>query len=254
MTSLNDRNVEPELMDDPALDAGRHRQALRGLGRVNRLSGTSTRIASRILKHFSQGKHGPDTQKGPIRILDVASGGGDVTIGVARKLQHEFPDAEFVGWDISQTAIHFSNEKAAKAGVSNISFHEQDALAVSRESAKRFDCVYCTLFLHHLQRPQAVQLLRTMSLLSKSLVIVDDLLRSRLGYWLALAGCRFLSRSPIVWTDGPMSVRAAFRKSEFLDVCREASVTQIQWEPHWPQRFMASWVPGKCEPSNEMTK
>ena len=40
-------------------------------------------------------------------------------------------------------------------------------------------------------------------------VLVDDLVRSRLGFALVLAGSYLLTRSPVVHTDGPLSVRAA---------------------------------------------
>ena len=36
--TVRSRDMQPEIMDDPLLEARRHRQALRGLSRLNRLS------------------------------------------------------------------------------------------------------------------------------------------------------------------------------------------------------------------------
>src|SRR5207248_3643048 len=41
LTRLRRRRLRPEWMDQPGLDEGQHRQALRGLERINRLSGSA---------------------------------------------------------------------------------------------------------------------------------------------------------------------------------------------------------------------
>ena len=71
--SLETRYVTPELMDDPALERSQHLQALKALGRINRLSRTAQSLANemdRILRPV------PDRK---IRVLDIACGGGDKT-------------------------------------------------------------------------------------------------------------------------------------------------------------------------------
>ena len=49
-----DRNLTPELMDDPALDPVRHGQALRGLARLNRVSGAD-RIPWHAIRDWAGG-------------------------------------------------------------------------------------------------------------------------------------------------------------------------------------------------------
>ncbi len=63
-----------EVMDDPGLDAARHRHALRGLRTVNRFSNSAGLIWSQIDRYARAA--------GTVSLLDIASGGGDVAIGV----------------------------------------------------------------------------------------------------------------------------------------------------------------------------
>ena len=85
-----------------------------------------------------------------------------------------------------------------------VRFFALDVLAESIPEG--YDVVTCSLFLHHLDETDAIGLLRKMADSAGRLVLVNDLIRSRMGYVLAWAGCRLLSRSPIVRHDGPVSV------------------------------------------------
>jgi hypothetical protein len=73
------------------------------------------------------------------------------------------------------------------------------------------------------------------------LVLVDDLVRNRRGYLLALAGCHILSSSPIVHFDGPTSVAAAFTPGEALSLAERAGLHGTSLTRHWPQRFLLTW-------------
>ena len=74
LLSLRQRCVLPELMDQPELDAIEHGRALAGLARINALSG-SARILWPSLRDLARRK-----RTDGLRVLDVASGAGDVPI------------------------------------------------------------------------------------------------------------------------------------------------------------------------------
>jgi hypothetical protein len=65
------RRLQPELMDQPGLDPARHRQALRGLRRINFWS-RSAGILWPALAGLAR------AAQRPLRVLDQATGGGDV--------------------------------------------------------------------------------------------------------------------------------------------------------------------------------
>jgi SAM-dependent methyltransferase len=173
----------------------------------------------------------------PVRVLDLACGGGDVAIALARRAARWGLDVEIAGCDVSPVAVRIARAAAAEGRVP-VRFFERDALA--DPIPEGYDVVMCSLFLHHLGDDEAVRLLSKMAGAAHRLILVNDLVRSRLGYGLAWAGCRLLSRSPIVHHDGPVSVRSAFTLAEVRDLARRADLDRVCLTRHWPRRFLLS--------------
>ncbi len=107
--ALADRLRTPEMMDEPHLDTEVHSQALRGLGRINRLS----RSAS-ILWPEIAGLAGRNRGRA-IRVLDLASGGGDVPIRLAKRAHRSGVGIRIEGCDVSEVAIEFAARSARQA-------------------------------------------------------------------------------------------------------------------------------------------
>ena len=76
---------------------------------------------------------------------------------------------------------------------------------------------------------------------AKQLLLVNDLVRSRLGYLLAFAGTRLLSRSQMVHVDGPLSVRGAFKPAEALALALKAGLAGATVSWRWPFRYLLTW-------------
>ena len=72
-------------------------------------------------------------------------------------------------------------------------------------------------------------------------VLVDDLVRTRLGFALVWLGSYLLTTSPVVHADGPLSVRAALSISEALELAERAGLHGSTIRRHWPERFLLSW-------------
>ncbi len=223
-----------ELMDDPGLDPSLHDSALNGLRRINRISRTLENMARAIQAQTGQ------TSKGPLKILDFASGGGDLAMGLSGFAKKRNLPWEVSGADISHHAVDYASQKAAAMDL-DTQFYLLDA--VNQPVPHKYDVVMCSLFLHHLSEEDAGKLLKNMAAAANRLVLVDDLLRTRTGYWLAWLGCRLLSRSPIVHHDGPVSVKSAFQMQEVSQLANAAGLLNHQIIRHWPERFMLSWCP-----------
>jgi 2-polyprenyl-3-methyl-5-hydroxy-6-metoxy-1,4-benzoquinol methylase len=222
----------PELMDQPGLDPGEHAHALGGLGRINRLSRSHMILWPSIAR---LARSSPDA---PIRVLDLASGGGDVCVALAKRASRLRLKMRIDGCDISPEAVRFAQEKAAAHGVP-VRFFTLDALADAIPEG--YDVMTCCLFLHHLDEAGAVGLLGRMAKSAGRLVLVNDLVRGRMGYALAWVGCRLLTRSPIVHHDGPVSVAGAFTPAEVRELARRAGLERVSLTCHWPHRFLLSW-------------
>src|SRR5207253_4164581 len=98
-----------------------------------------------------------------------------------------------------------------------------------------------SLFLHHLDERQAIELLRAMACSARRLVLINDLVRSRTGYILAYLGTRLLSASDVVHTDGLRSVEAAFTLEELRALARRAALDRVRVTRHWPCRVLLEW-------------
>jgi 2-polyprenyl-3-methyl-5-hydroxy-6-metoxy-1,4-benzoquinol methylase len=232
LASLSHRRRQPELMDQPGLDTRLHEGALRGLARINRWSG-SARILWPPIRALLREANGQ-----ALRVLDLASGAGDLAVGLWRRAKRSGFPIEIHGWDVSPYAVAHARRRAAEVGA-NVQFVQADALTT--EIAPPFDVVTCSLFLHHLDEIQAVALLQRMGHGAKRLALVNDLVRSRVGWWTAYLGTRVLSTSRIVHVDGPLSVEGAFSLDEVRRLADTAGLTGATVAKRWPSRFLLTW-------------
>jgi len=85
-----------------------------------------------------------------MRCLDVACGGGHVTLFLAREVG---PEGSVVGTDADAEIIALARADAAAEGLRNVEFREAD---VQREAgAERQDLIYARFILSHLRDPHA---------------------------------------------------------------------------------------------------
>jgi 2-polyprenyl-3-methyl-5-hydroxy-6-metoxy-1,4-benzoquinol methylase len=232
MAPLAIRDRHPELMDDPALDAARHGASLRGLGRVNWLSGSSrilwTALAPLVRSHDGR----------PLRVLDVATGGGDVPIAVWHRARRRGVRLEIDGCDVSDVAIAFARDLAERSGA-EVHFFARDA--IQDGPADGYDVIVSSLFLHHLDTNVARDFLARTAKAASRALLIQDLVRSRAAYGFAWLGTRAVTRSEVVHIDGPLSVRGAFTVPELRTLAQEAGLTEAVVEPRWPYRQLLTW-------------
>ncbi len=224
-----------ELMDDPTLDYASHVEALRGLERLNFVSTSAASLWAQI-KPLTQ--HQQQKQSQPLRILDIATGGGDIPVALIKAAAADGVQIEIVGSDLSQSSIKYASQQALDKRVS-VEFIQLDAL--HDDLPQNFDVVMTNLFTHHLDPPDVVKLLSKMAGAAKQMVLVNDLVRSEISYALVWLGTRLLSRSPIVQYDGPVSVQGSFTSSEFLQMSREAGLEGCKIKPCPPCRQILIW-------------
>ena len=221
----------PELMDAPDLAPPEHLEALRGLERINQAS-SSVRCTLKPIVDLAKARG-----LSHLHLLDVACGGGEVPIGVAAAARRAGIAIDLTLVDQSHTALAAVQQRAVDAKIvartqSSSAFEQELPLA---------DVVTCSLFLHHLDRPDVVRLLGRLAGATRYLLVVTDLRRSRLGWVIAWIGCRVLSRSPIVHFDGPVSVRAAWTPAELVAMAREAGLSSARVIRLWPWRMQLIW-------------
>jgi len=221
-------------MDQPELDGRAHRRALDGLASLNWWSGTSRPFRNPLRKLCRElGREA--------RVLDVGCGGGDVPVALGKWGLRRGVATRLTLCDRSPRAVAIALDRARNAGV------PADGLVCDATIGSLplgFDGVVSSLFLHHLSWESARDVLGEMSRAAARLLVVCDLNRSYSGYALATGASRLLTRSPVVHTDAPLSVRSAFTAEEASQLARDAGLEGALVERCWPKRWRLTWWRG----------
>jgi 2-polyprenyl-3-methyl-5-hydroxy-6-metoxy-1,4-benzoquinol methylase len=240
---LAHRQRLPELMDQPGLDPELHARALVGLRRINAVS----RSAACLFDPIRALARALPPDAAPLRLLDVACGGGDIALDLAALAQRRGLVLDVEGCDISPQAVVLAQARARERGL-EASFFVADVLADPLPD--RFDIIVSSLFLHHLDTADAETLLARLAARSRQLLLISDLLRTPLGYGLAWAGTQLLSRSPIVHIDGLLSVRGAFQLNEVAAMAERTGLHGVALRRCWPERYLLRWTPAPAVPTS----
>jgi 2-polyprenyl-3-methyl-5-hydroxy-6-metoxy-1,4-benzoquinol methylase len=229
---LRQRCRQPELMDQPNLDEGQHTHALRGLERLNRWS-----LSARILWPPLQ-RLAAETLERPLRILDIATGAGDLPVSLWRKARREGMVFQIDGCDVSSRALAFARRRAEEQQA-DVRFFALDAL--NEPLPTGYDVLLSSLFLHHLDNEPARCLLQIMAAAAGRSVLINDLERSPLNYALVYVATHLLTTSPVVHIDGPRSIQAAFTVAEIRALAHQAGLHSATITKRWPCRFLVHW-------------
>src|ERR1700712_2699299 len=143
-----------ELMDDPALDYSSHAEALRGLERLNFVSTSAASLWTQIKPLTTK------DQAKPLRILDIATGGGDIPVSLLKTAMADGIKVEIVGSDLSQSSVKYATDYALQKQAA-VEFIQLDAL--QDELPDNFDVVMTNLFTHHLDPDDVIDLLKKMA-------------------------------------------------------------------------------------------
>lgn len=235
--SLAHRDRQPEVMDDPTLDADQHRHALAGLARINRWT-RSGHVFWPRLKQLAQ------QSKKPLRVLDLATGSGDIPLSLTRLARKHSVELVVEGCDISDIALSVARQQAP-----DCRFFQRDLLAEAIPTG--YDVVLSSLFLHHLETPDVVRLLANVKAAEPRMILMSDLVRGRLNYGLVWLASRIFSRSSVVHIDGPLSIRAAFTRGELLQLTQEAGLEGVTIRSTPPCRMLLEWTDLSLSPFGE---
>ncbi|XP_041461479.1 uncharacterized S-adenosylmethionine-dependent methyltransferase Rv2258c-like isoform X1 [Lytechinus variegatus] len=87
-----------------------------------------------------------------IRMLDVGCGHG----AAIKKLAESFPNSHFVGLDVDQNTVDWSNKEAESSALKNLEYVCSDATAMPKDWTSSFDYVFFFNLLHDTPRPDLI--------------------------------------------------------------------------------------------------
>jgi len=215
----------PEWMDEPGSYED-FRQCLVDLGKVNRLT-----FGYRPTLDFLDRVIGSGGINGPLRVLDVGSGGGDLLQHVERWARSRGVAVELVGVDLNPYAARAAREFAQ---IGRITWITGDAFSYSEP----IDVVLSSLFTHHLEDNEIVRFLAWSEGVARRGWFVNDLCREVVPYKLFGPLAKVMGWHRFVQHDGPVSFRRSFREEDWR---RLVAASGIDLLSVWLQR----WTPGR---------
>ncbi len=224
------RTDKEELMDDFSIGGDLLRDTLDKLEKINRWLG-GNKVTVNGLKALL--KNHPKEQK--ITIVDIGCGHGDILRDVAKFGRKEGYKFKLIGVDANSAAIDYANELSME--YPELSFKTQDIFSKDFKS-ETFDVVIATLFLHHFKEPELISFLKNTLKQTQIGIVVNDLHRHTLAYYLFLLLSIFISNKMII-EDGLTSVLRGFKRDDLEKISSKINVTpQISWK--WAFRFL--WI------------
>ena len=170
-----------------------------------------------------------------ITIVDLGCGHGDILRDVAKFGRENNYSFSLLGIDANIAAIAYAKELSKE--YSELSFKAIDIFSDDFKKIS-YDIVLCTLFLHHFKNNELISFLKTTIEKATIGVVVNDLHRHKLPYYLfKLIG--FFIKNKMVRQDGVTCILRSFKRKDLENIAKEIKVHfSIQWK--WAFRYL--WV------------
>lgn len=220
---LEKRAAGAEMMDEPDQDPEELAVSLRDLRGVNRWLG-GTRLIRRLLAPMIR------RVAGPVRVLDVGSGSGDVPLALASWGRGRGTRLEVLATDFHPRTVELAGLHTASDP--DVRVEAADARSLPYPDGS-FSFALCATALHHFEADEAVRALAELGRVASAGVVVTDLRRSLPG----LLGAELLARTvwrgnPVTRHDGPLSVRRAFTGRELAALAERAGLRDARVRTH----------------------
>ena len=224
------RSSEIEIMDDFSMGGDLFRDTLDKLEIINRFLGGNL-VTIMGLKNLLENQK----KNKIITIVDLGCGNGDILRDVAKFGKKNNYSFKLIGIDANSSAIEYAKELSKE--YTEIYFKKINVLSEDFKK-QSYDVVLCTLFLHHFKNAELISLLKTITNRATIGVVVNDLHRHKLAYYLfKLIG--IFVKNKIFKEDGLTSVLRAFKRKDLEHISSQIKVDfSIQWK--WPFRYL--WI------------
>ncbi|MGB6268842.1 MAG: methyltransferase domain-containing protein [Olleya sp.] len=227
LVSTKYRSEEEEIMDDLDYNGPILHDALDKLAKINQWLGGNIVTINGLKQALKN--HPKNT---PITIIDLGCGGGDILREVSRFGKNQGYSFSLIGIDANPNTIKYASKLSQN--YDNINFKTIDIFSAEFDALK-YDLVLTTLFLHHFKEAQLVSFLKPVLKKAKLGIVVNDLHRHKLAYYLFKLLSTTIKNKTIV-EDGLTSVLRGFKRKELENISKQLKVIyQIQWK--WAFRF-----------------
>jgi 2-polyprenyl-3-methyl-5-hydroxy-6-metoxy-1,4-benzoquinol methylase len=226
MIKLDIRATDPEIMDDFTLPDSEVVPVLKGLEKMNTIFGGHKMLINALESLDIKKYH---------YISDWGCGGGDALRAISKWGVKKNVPLKLTGIDATSSVVEFARKQALS--YPNITFMKADVIKTNILRPEQFDVVVSSLFMHHFTDDEWVELVKKMADCSKKAVIITDLHRHWLLYYSVLFIAYTFTTSKMARSDGPLSVRRAFKKRDLVNLLQQSGLTNYKIEWKWPFRW-----------------
>lgn len=225
---LTKRSKEKELLDlgPKYYTSTEYRQCLKTLFKVNQLLGFFKHTVN-LLKRFPKAN----------LLVDIGCGGGLFLLN----LQRYYPELQMIGMDISEEAIQVAQNELAhwkqQIPQSKIDFQHQTEAELNLAKSS-VDVILVTLVCHHLEDNELIHFLKKANEVARQAIIINDLHRHPVAYWLYRLVAPLLFRNRLITHDGLISIQRSFTRKELKYFLQEANIKHYRISWHFPFRWI----------------
>lgn len=225
---LKHRSLKDEIMDDFFCQGEVVDQTLRELNQINTYLGGDG-ISMNGIKKLILNKPQQNYE-----IVDLGCGGGDTLKRFAKWGKKHNQDLQLVGIDANEYIVDYATNNCSK--FPNISFSAENILS-EEFKAREFDIAHASLFFHHMQAEEIVELLKQLMGQVRVGLVINDLHR----HWVSYLFTKYLitnwSKSDMVKYDSVLSVERSFTRGELEKYLKMAGIQNYSLTWRWAYRW-----------------
>lgn len=229
---LSLRSSEPEIMDDLSFSDSVVFQTLKELDVINKwLGGNSVTIAGLDIirrKYLRRGDH--------LHIADLGCGSGTMLKMMVEWGRKNGIRIKVTGVDANPHIINYAESECD--GYPEISFLAEDVFS-EKFSRRKFDVVTSTLFFHHFDDSQLLDLFSQLKEQSLLALVINDLHRHWFAYHSISLLTAAFSSSYMVKNDARLSVARSFQRPELQNLLSAAGFSNVFLKWKWAFRYLA---------------
>jgi len=231
LIDLSERSNQPELMDDFQEGLKSLRIVFDDINRVNSILGGSSITVNAVAKLMQA--HPQESYT----VVDMGCGDGNMLREVARYCAKRNIKVRLVGIDLNADALQLAEE--ASKNYPGIEYQHRDILELKARDLN-CDIIINTLTMHHFVNRDLLYFLQKFNQLARIGVVINDLHRSRLAYYLFKAFSLIFIKTETAKIDGLISISKGFIKSDLIKYSK--SLPEIQHDIRWKWAFRYVWI------------
>jgi SAM-dependent methyltransferase len=178
-------------------------------------------------------KNGSNRNKEKLSILEIGCGGGDNLRVIKRYFERRNITVQLSGVDINPRCIEFARSRKENEG---IDFVTSDYKLI--DPFPKPDIIFNSLFCHHFNDEQMMEILAWMKQHSSIGFFINDLHRHPFAYYSIKWLTGLFSKSYLVKNDAPLSVLRGFKRRDFEMFSTQCPILNAQLKWKWAFRWL----------------